>query len=140
MDRQNAPSHFTLKGKVVSGLGKGAGFTALEWVQEQCLVKLGFSPYPGTLNVSIFDESRPDLENLNRIDGIRLIPPDPAFCEGRAVPVVVSGINCAVVIPEEKVRLHQWRVVEILAPVKLKEKLKIDDGDRLEIEVTSDRY
>ena len=106
-------------------------------VQEGCTATLGRAIRS---LFSSLGENQPNLKNLSRIEGIRLIPPDPAFCEGRAVPVVVSGINCAVVIPEEKVRLHQWRVVEILAPVKLKEKLKIDDGDRLEIEVTSDRY
>lgn len=129
--------HTVLKGKIVSGVQKAAGFTGLDWVQAQCVEKLGFSPYPGTLNLSIVEESLPDLEAFDQADDIRLTPPDLAFCEARVVPVTVHGIGCAVVIPEEKVRCHQWRVIEILAPMKLKRFFQIDDGDCLEIDVIS---
>jgi hypothetical protein len=42
-----------LEGCLRSGLGEGAGFTALDWVDRQFRAKLGFSPYPGTLNLSL---------------------------------------------------------------------------------------
>jgi CTP-dependent riboflavin kinase len=36
----------TLQGRLCSGLGEGAGFTALDWVEHQFHAKLGFGPIP----------------------------------------------------------------------------------------------
>ena len=49
--------HLEITGKIVSGIKQGAYFTQLDWVQEQCLMKLGFRPFPGTLNLEIPEES-----------------------------------------------------------------------------------
>jgi CTP-dependent riboflavin kinase len=49
--------HWEITGKIVSGIQQGAFFTQLAWVQEQCLIKLGFKLFPGTLNLEIPDES-----------------------------------------------------------------------------------
>jgi CTP-dependent riboflavin kinase len=43
----------TLEGHLCSGLGEGAGFIALDWVEHQFHAKLGFAPYPGTLNLNL---------------------------------------------------------------------------------------
>ena len=56
--------HWVLIGKVVGGVKQAAYFTQLDWVQEQCADKLGFRPYPGTLNLEISKESLPELEDL----------------------------------------------------------------------------
>ncbi len=42
-----------LTGVIHSGAGKGAYFMQLDWVVRQCEDKLGFTPFPGTLNVHI---------------------------------------------------------------------------------------
>jgi CTP-dependent riboflavin kinase len=36
----------TLQGRLCSGLGEGAGFTALDWVEHQFHAKLGFGHIP----------------------------------------------------------------------------------------------
>ena len=51
-----------LKGKIISGLQKAAFFVQLDWVQEQCNQKIGFKPFPGTLNVEVPDETVVVLE------------------------------------------------------------------------------
>ena len=53
-----------LTGKIVSGIKQGTFFTQLDWVQEQCLEKLGFKPYPGTLNLEIAHENMAIIEAL----------------------------------------------------------------------------
>jgi CTP-dependent riboflavin kinase len=58
-----------IAGKVVSGAGEGAYFTRINWVQEQCDERLGFKPYPGTLNLEISNEYLPIIESLNREEG-----------------------------------------------------------------------
>ena len=64
-----------LKGRVVSGAKKAAFFTQLDWVLEQCSEKLGFEPFPGTLNIEILPESLLDAESIQEEKGIELVPP-----------------------------------------------------------------
>lgn len=124
-----------LKGIVVSGAGKAADFTQIDWVMEQCAGKLGFEPYPGTLNIDIHPAEIPDNERKGENGWIELIPPDPSFCKSQLLPVMIEGIRAAVIIPEERVRVHGKRIIEIMAPVNLKETLSIKDGDTVTLTV-----
>ena len=53
---------WVIKGKIISGVRKGAYFTPLDWVQTLCMKKLGFRPYPGTLNLEISEDYLPVIE------------------------------------------------------------------------------
>jgi CTP-dependent riboflavin kinase len=101
----------TLTGKIVSGVKQGAFFTQLDWFQSQCRDKLGFEPYPGTLNLEISIDDVPIIETLE------------------AFPVVVEGIRAAVVIPAEEVRVHGKNIIEVISDQRLKDVLKVDEGD-----------
>ncbi len=128
----------TLKGRVVSGAKKAAFFTQLDWVLEQCSEKLGFKPFPGTLNVKILPESLLAVESLQKEKGIELVPPDPidsTFCTAQLLPVSIEGIDAAMIIPEEKVRIHGKNIIEAIAPISLKNALKIDDGDTVTLTI-----
>ncbi len=123
----------TIRGKVVDGVGQGAFFASLDWVKNQCQSKLGFKPWPGTLNLQLMAK---DLDIVNKAFAgkcIALIPPDRSFCEGSCIRARIGRIPAAIVVPEEKVRLHGKRIVEILAPVKLKEALQLKAGDLLSV-------
>jgi CTP-dependent riboflavin kinase len=91
--------------------------------------KLGFRPYPGTLNVEISPGSVKALEALEKENGIGLISPDPTFCNAKAFPVSMGGVTGAIVIPEEKVRVHGKSIVEVMAHLRLKDALGAEDGD-----------
>jgi len=119
----------TLKGRVVSGTKKAAFFTQLDWVLEQCSEKLGFKPFPGTLNIEILPKSLPNVESIQKEKGIALVPPDPTFCTSQVFPVSIEGADAAMIIPAEKVRIHGKNIIEVIAPISLKNALKIDDGD-----------
>jgi CTP-dependent riboflavin kinase len=126
---------WVLNGKVVSGVRKAAYFTQLDWVQEQCVEKLGFRPYPGTLNVEISEESLSIIEALQKEQGIELIPPDTEFCAARAMLLSVGSVSGAIIIPSEDVRVHGKNIVEIISPLRLKDALQVDDGDSLTLTV-----
>jgi len=126
-------SKLIIAGKIISGAGQGAFFTQLDWVQEQCLEKLGFKPYPGTLNIQIHEEMVPVIETLPQEQIIELIPPDSNFCSGKVFPVVVEGLPAAVVLPEEDVRVHGKNIIEIISNVRLKDALGLKDGDSITI-------
>ncbi len=128
---------WVLTGKIVRGVQKASYFTGLDWVREQCLEKLGFSPYPGTLNLSIEGNDLYTLEQLRNKETEKLIPPDPEFCEAKVFPVTVKHVKGAVIIPDEAVRVHGNEVIEVLAPLRLKNALHVDDGDLLTIVVTA---
>jgi len=121
----------TIIGRIVGGVKKGALFTELDWVQEQCLKKLGFKPYPGTLNLEIEEETIPVVEALRRGEGIELVPPDSNFCTGHVYPVSVMGVTGAIVAPAEDVSAHGKNIIEIMAPISLKEALDVADGDEI---------
>lgn len=126
---------YTLIGKIVSGARQAAFFTQLDWVQEQCVKKLGFKPYPGTLNLAIADSDADLLESLQGLDTMALIPPDPKFCSARTLPVKIKGIQGAIIIPAKDVQIHAKNILEVIAPVCLKEVLGLDDGDLVKITI-----
>ena len=127
--RQNAEAHWMLTGRVVSGSKKAGFFTQLDWVQDQCLSKLGFRPYPGTLNIEICEEGLSVIEALKKEEGITLIPPNPKFCVARAFPLSIVTVRGALIVPPEDVSIHGKTIVEVMAPVRLKDALGIADGD-----------
>ena len=125
----------TVTGKIVSGEGKGAFFTRLDWVQKQCQEKLGFRPFPGTLNIEVDEKKVPLIAVLFQKDGLTLEPPDSEFCTGQIYPASIMGVKGAVVAPAGDVRVHGNNVVEIIAPISLKDALDVDDGDEIMLEI-----
>jgi CTP-dependent riboflavin kinase len=130
-----AEEQLILSGTVVSGARQAAFFTQLDWVRSQCLDRLGFEPFPGTLNLQISEQDQPAAAKLFRLPGMPLAPADGNFCEGRVYPVCIGTIPGAIVLPEENVRIHDTGVLEILAPVSLREALHLEDGDRVNLAV-----
>ena len=121
----------TVTGKIVSGEKKGAFFTQLDWVQNQCQEKLGFKPFPGTLNLEIEEEKILQIEALFKRCGIELVPPDSNFCAGHVYPVSIMGVAGAIVAPAEDVRIHGKNIIELIAPTCLKDAMDVDDGDEI---------
>lgn len=118
-----------LTGRVVSGVHKASFFTRLEWVQEQCADKLGFRPFPGTLNLEIPEADQATMVELQKEEGIKLIPPDPNFCAATVLPVRLGSVKGAIVVPAENVNVHGKQILEVLAPVRLRDILGVKDGD-----------
>ncbi|MBW2609435.1 MAG: CTP-dependent riboflavin kinase [Deltaproteobacteria bacterium] len=128
--------NWKLKGRVVSGAMKASFFTQLDWVQEQCMEKLGFRPYPGTLNLELSEEGLQVMEALQQEEGVSLIPPDPEFCAAEALPLLVGTISGAIIMPAEDVRIHGKSIVEVLASEGLRDALDLHDGDLVTIIVS----
>ena len=122
-----------ISGIVQSGAGKGAYFTQLEWVVKQCEEMLGYQPFPGTLNVRVVDEDLPGLSRFLQDADLELIPDDPSFCAARVKKVMVNRIPAALVLPGEDVRIHENRVIELIASFNLKDSLGLEDGDRITV-------
>ncbi|MDI9645453.1 MAG: winged helix-turn-helix domain-containing protein/riboflavin kinase [Archaeoglobales archaeon] len=125
-----------LVGKVFSGIGEGGYYVSLEGYKKQFKEKVGFEPYPGTLNVKILKEYLFFRRRLDEEEGIVIegfSTPDRTFGNVKAFKCKIGGIDGAIVMPK---RTHYPAdVVEIIAPKKLREALKLKDGDLIEVEV-----
>jgi riboflavin kinase, archaea type len=121
-----------LRGKVFSGHGEGAKFVSLNWALRQIAAKVGFKPYPGTLNVKLTGESA-NLRKLAEQKMIYRISPPNGYCSGLISEASISNIKCAIVIP--LVKDYPNDVLEVIAPFNLRKKLKIRDGDTVSVNV-----
>jgi CTP-dependent riboflavin kinase len=126
-------SQWILTGKIVGGVGEAAYFTGLDWVQKQCAEKLHFKPYPGTLNIEVDESSLPVLEDIQKSEGIKLLSPDHNFCNARSLKASLKNVIGAIIIPDEEVHIHGKNIVEIIAPLSLKETLHLENGDEVEL-------
>jgi len=129
-------ARMVFEGKVVTGLGEGAYFLSKAGYQSQFKKKLGFSPYAGTLNLSIPPEDidkRMLLREKKPIEISGFRAGGKTFGKISAYRCVVGGIPSAIVFPERST--HGLQVLEIVAPVKLREKLRLQDGSPLQVEL-----
>lgn len=127
------PKTVRVKGKVFSGKGEGSKFIELPWVKSQIKEKLGFTPAKGTLNLMLNGNCPKIREALTKTKPI-LIMPAPGYCRGRCFKAYVMGLaEGAIVIPE----IHDYpeNVLEVIAPVNLRERFGLKDGDLVEISV-----
>ena len=122
-----------ISGVIQSGVGKGAFFTQVDWVVKQCEDLLGYKPFPGTLNVHVLDEDLDKLEEFFASSDCSLVPDDPNFCAANVKKVKINGIDAAVVLPSEDVRVHETSVIELIASCSLKEALGLGDGDTVTV-------
>jgi riboflavin kinase len=133
-------------GRVASGLGEGRYFSSLDWLQRQLRDGFGFVPVPGTFNVRIDDADALRLRQLQQSPGLAIVPPDAGFCAAKCYRARVGAISPqqaqlphsqggpfagALVIP--LVPNYRRDVLEILAPVHLRQALGVADDDSVEV-------
>ncbi|MCL7390551.1 MAG: DUF120 domain-containing protein [Thaumarchaeota archaeon] len=133
------PVEIILEGRVFSGLGEGFYYISLPQYFEQIKEKVGFTPYPGTLNIQLL--SKDSIENRMLLEKIADIPID-GFSNGqrtyggaKCIRALFNGEQEAALIFVE--RTHYGRdVVEVIAPVYLRGKYNLRDGDKVFVKVT----
>ena len=121
-----------IRGTLVRGLGEAPAFTQLPWVVEQCQAKLGFAPYPGTVNLEVLPEDVPLWGDLAARPGAVLIPPDPDFCDAVCHAVSIAGrLEGATITPH--VDAYPVDKLELLAPVNVMQTLGLSLGQEVEV-------
>lgn len=121
-----------LKGKVFAGKGEGKEFLQLDWVKKQITEKLGFAPYLGTLNIKLTKQSTKLRRLLETAKAIEVSPAN-GFCHGKCFKAYLMDLKCAIVLPE--IVNYPENVIEIVAPVNLRENFHLKDGDIVEVKV-----
>lgn len=126
-----------VRGRVFSGMGKGRYYVGHPVYQKRFKEVLGYSPYPGTLNIKIEDDGT--VNRLNEIkskDGVKV----EGFTLGGES---FSSLACFDgVLKGEKVTLlfidvtyYNESVVELISPTYLRGKLGLRDGDLISFNV-----
>ncbi len=120
-----------IRGRVAAGLGEGQYYISRAGYRLQFSDKLGFDPSPGTLNLKL---NEPFALNDSDSKSVRI----EGFCdEGRTFgacwcrPVKINGIKGAIVRPERT--SYPASLLELIAPVNLREALGLSDGDEVEV-------
>ena len=130
-----------LRGKVVSGLGEGAVYMSIPEYKRSFVEILGYEPYPGTLNIRLDHESvlaRDNLRNNSvgyRIEGFEI--GGKKYGGLTVYKAIINSKDKAVegAILDLDITKHGNDILEIIAPVKLREELKLKDGDEVIVEV-----
>ena len=121
-----------LKGEVTSGLGKGKYYMAKEVYQKVFDKKLGFQPFPGTLNLEVSEEKRQKFENNSKTIEIREVYEDgDRLSNVDVTPCNIKGVECGLLNLE--FTDHPESIAEVIAPEELREKFNLDDGDKIEL-------
>ncbi|MCE4624794.1 MAG: CTP-dependent riboflavin kinase [Desulfurococcales archaeon] len=116
-------------GQVFSGRGEGSFYVSI--YAKMFRKALGFTPYPGTLNIRLAPKY---VDVFN--DCLRLVPKiivNPPPVEGAKLarvvvyPLYVNGLPAYGVKPE--ITVYKGDVVEVISDKYLRETLRLRDGD-----------
>jgi len=132
------PPSITLEGVVFTGLGEGAYYISKERYTKQFIEKLGFEPYPGTLNLKLTTDydvkTRSELEAYPAIEIEGFRNEDRTFGSVKCYPVTIENKAKGALILA--LRSHyDTSVIEIIAPVFLRKHLNLKDGHKVKVEV-----
>ncbi len=118
-----------VRGTVTTGLGEGQYYISREGYRAQFLQRLGFVPFPGTLNIKLDEPFVPVAGQAIRIEGFR--DEERTFGDCSCYKIRVEGIEAAIVRPERS--SYPANLVEVIAPVNLREALGLANGDEVEV-------
>ena len=125
-----------LVGTLFTGLGEGQYYIAQGGYSDQFNEKLGFVPFPGTLNLRLNEQSTVLRRKFEEHKGIEINgfkSENRTFGGGKCFPSKIEDIDCAVIVPD---RTHYpVDILEILSPKNLREGLNINDGAEINITV-----
>lgn len=131
-----------LRGTVTSGMGEGKHYISLSGYMEQFRERLGYEPFAGTLNVDLDEESVGARARMDALDPVEIDGWEsddrtygPAFCWPATIEAGGEEYAEAHVIAPERTH-HDADQLELIAPVKLRETLGLEDSDGVSVRVS----
>ena len=131
----------TLSGTITTGMGEGKHYISLPGYQAQFESKLGYTPFPGTLNLELDEasvRSRAELSAQASVPIDSWEDGDRTFGAATCYPARVEADGrdyepTHVIVPDRT--HHDEASLELIAPEKLRDVLDLDDGDTVSIHV-----
>ncbi|MFX1294618.1 MAG: DUF120 domain-containing protein [Promethearchaeota archaeon] len=137
---EKRPQDIKIKGVLFSGMGEGAYYIAQKGYIEQFEKKLGFNPYPGTLNLRLINQ--PDLQirrllESDSFSGIKIEGfknQDRTFGPVKGFRVKINDTIEGALLLIKRTHYHEG-ILEIIAPKFLREEFNLKDGDEVRISI-----
>jgi len=120
-------------GTVTTGMGEGEYYMSMTGYKDQFQDRLGFAPFPGTLNLKL--KGAEDLSARQSLSGLPGIHIEGFKEENRTFGSVkcfgadIEGISGAVVMPKRT--HHAPDTLEVISDAMIRGQLKIKDGDKV---------
>ncbi len=127
--------HITLHGAIKDGMGEGQYYIDQEGYRTQFEEKLGFKPYPGTLNISVDKEDVGKLDVIKSTAGIYIngfSHSGRSFGDVIAYKAKIKNMECAIVVPA---RSHYVDIIEVICKYHLRRTLSLNTDDRIDVKV-----
>ena len=132
------PPSVTLEGIAFTGLGEGAYYVTREEYRRQFVEKLGFDPYPGTLNLKLTTEydtkARSELDTYPAIEIKGFEEESRTFGSVRCFHALINNKAKGAVVCAFRSH-YNFSVLEVIAPTRLRSQLKLKDGQKVKVEV-----
>ena len=134
----SSPSSVDLKGTLVSGMGEGAYYMGLKGYTKQFISKIGYVPFPGTLNVRLDKKIHQEsIKQFEALDGIKI----KSFSDGKRTygwvkcfPAKLNNsVNCDLILLERT--HHDNSVIELISKTCLRKTAKLKDNAKISIKI-----
>ena len=134
----SSPSSLELEGTLVSGMGEGAYYMGLKGYTKQFKSKIGYVPFPGTLNVRLDQKIHQEaVKHLEALDGIKI----KSFSDGKRTygwvkcfsAKINNSIDCVLILLERT--HHDDSIIEIISNLCIRKVGKLKDGSKISITI-----
>jgi riboflavin kinase, archaea type len=123
-------------------MGEGAYYMSLDGYKKQFKEKLGYEPYPGTLNIKLnsmlFVEAKKEMLKYPSINIEGFSDQSRTFGWVKCYPASINdskNINSSILILE---RTHyDDSIIELIAPFSIKEQFALKNGDYVKLKVNT---
>jgi riboflavin kinase, archaea type len=130
------------EGHIITGMGEGAYYMSLDGYKKQFKEKLGYEPYPGTLNIKLnsmlFIEAKKEMLKYPSINIEGFSDQSRTFGWVKCYPASINdskNINSSILILE---RTHyDDSIIELIAPFSIKEQFSLKNGDYVKLKVNT---
>ena len=136
----SSPPHIELTGSVISGLGEGSYYMSLKGYTKQFKVKIGYIPFPGTLNIKLNQlQTTQIIQQLDEFDNIMIEP----FSDGKRTygwvkcfhVMLNNSIKCELIRLERT--HHDNSVIELISKNNLRKTARLKTGSKVMIKIGS---
>lgn len=134
---ESIPAYLEFKGTISSGMGEGAYYMSMKGYTKQFKTKLGYIPFPGTLNVKLKDKE--SIEAKRSLDAYPAILVDGFSDDKRTYgwvkcyPAKIDNIAAALILLERT--HHDDSIIELISKVNIKKAIKLSTGSKISIRV-----
>ncbi|MDH3501530.1 MAG: DUF120 domain-containing protein [Nitrosopumilus sp.] len=134
----SSSSHVELKGILVSGMGEGAYYMSLKGYTKQFKSKIGYIPFPGTLNVKL--DKKVDQKAIQQFETLNGITIESFSDEKRTYGWVKcfpaklnQSIDCQLIVLERT--HHDDSIIELISKECIRKSGKLQDGSKVTIKI-----